>query len=61
MSKKPNSWTEAIEIAKEVSTRGQTEPILTAMAGAYYRFGGFTSNTQLRKELIELMDKLGIE
>lgn len=57
---KPNSYKEAIELAKRISSRQQTSPILTAFAGAYYQFGGFTNEKHLRKEMEELMDALGI-
>lgn len=57
---KPNSYKEAIELAKRISSRQQTSPMLTAFAGAYYQFGGFTNEKHLRKEMEELMDALGI-
>lgn len=54
------SYEECRQIAKNISSRQQTEPMLTSFATAYYQFGGFCTEKHLRKEMNELMDALGI-
>jgi hypothetical protein len=58
---KPDNYTEAINVAKEISSRQQTEPLLTALAGAWYQFASFTSTKHVREEVNKLLDALEVE